>query len=118
MVNDDKLSEVLSEFAHTMITDFPIQGILDHLIRRIVEVLPVSSAGVTLISSELSPRYVAASNDSALDFERLQTEIREGPCLLAYASGEAVIVPDLGADERFPEFGPAALAAGLAAACT
>ncbi|MEY2445753.1 MAG: hypothetical protein QOE00_2333 [Ilumatobacteraceae bacterium] len=118
MVNDDKLSEVLSEFAHTMITDFPIQGILDHLIRRIVEVLPVSSAGVTLISSELSPRYVAASNDSALDFERLQTEIRQGPCLLAYASGEAVIVPDLGTDKRFPEFGPAALAAGLAAAFT
>ncbi len=116
MVNDDKLSAVLSEFARTMITDFPIQGILDHLITRIVEVLPVSSAGVTLISSELSPRYVAASDDSALRFERLQTEMRQGPCITAYVSGESVSVADLRfEDDRFPEFAPAALASGLAA---
>src|SRR5258706_4903411 len=101
-----------------MITDYPIQSILDHLIHRIVEVLPVSSAGVTLISSELSPRYVAASNDAALRFERLQTEIRQGPCLVAYVSGEAVMVPDLRAEDRFPDFGPAAVAAGLAAVFT
>lgn len=29
-----QLSEVLSEFARTMLTDFPIQGILDQLVRR------------------------------------------------------------------------------------
>ena len=118
VVNDDKLSAVLSEFARTMIPDFPIQGILDHLITRIVEVLPVSSAGVTLISSELTPRYVAASDESALRFERLQTEMRQGPCLSAYVSGEAVSVSDLRGDDRFPEFGSAAVAAGLAAVFT
>ena len=118
VVNDDKLSAVLSEFARTMITDFPIQGILDHLITRIVEVLPVSSAGVTLISSELTPRYVAASDESALRFERLQTELRQGPCLTAYVSGEAVSVSDLRGDDRFPEFAPAAVAAGLASVFT
>lgn len=118
VVNDDKLSAVLSEFARTMVTDFPIQGILDHLITRIVEVLPVSSAGVTLISSELTPRYVAASDESALRFERLQTEMRQGPCLSAYVSGEAVSVSDLCRDERFPEFAPAAVASGLAAVFT
>jgi hypothetical protein len=36
---------VLSEFARTMLKDFPIQGILDHLVRRIVEIMPVSAAG-------------------------------------------------------------------------
>lgn len=115
MVKDDKLSAVLSEFARTMITDFPIQGILDHLITRIVEILPVSAAGVTLISSDLRPRYIAASDDSALRFERLQTEIRQGPCVTAYTSGSAVAVADLRCDDRFPEFAPAALDSGLAA---
>ena len=45
------------------VTDFPIQAILDQLVRRIVQVLPVSSAGVTLISPGPDPRYIAASDD-------------------------------------------------------
>ena len=40
VVHEDKLSAVLSEFARTLATDFPIQRILDHLVERIVEVLP------------------------------------------------------------------------------
>jgi diguanylate cyclase (GGDEF)-like protein len=118
MVHEDRLSAVLSEFARTLITDFPIQGILDHLVERIVEVLPVTAAGVTLISAGVAPRYVAASDAAALRFEQLQTEIGEGPCVSAYESGEAVTVPDLAADDRFPRFSRAAVSAGLAAVFT
>src|SRR5665213_3479289 len=117
-MDDDKLSAVLSEFARTLATDFPIQGILDHLVKRIVDVLPISAAGVTLISAGSAPHYIAASDESALRFERLQTDVGQGPCLLAYASGEAVSVPDLAKDARFPIFGPAALKAGLVAVFT
>ena len=109
---------MLSEFARTLITDFPIQGILDHLVDRIVDILPITSAGVTLISDDLSPRYIAASSGDARRFERLQTEMGEGPCLTAYATGKAVSVPDLSVDQRFPRFAPAALAAGLNAVFT
>ncbi|HEX4983752.1 MAG TPA: GAF domain-containing protein, partial [Ilumatobacteraceae bacterium] len=118
MVNEDRLSAVLSEFARTVITDFPIQSILDHLVARIVEVLPVTSAGVTLITPGRAPHYIAASDDNALRFERLQSEIGQGPCLAAYESGAAVAIPDLRNDERFPQFGPAAVAVGLAAVFT
>jgi diguanylate cyclase (GGDEF)-like protein len=115
---EDTLAAVLSEFARTLITDFPIQRILDHLVDRIVDILPISSAGVTLISEGSSPRYIAASDDDARRFERLQTELEEGPCLLAYHSGEAVAVPDLTVDRRFRRFAPAASAAGLGAVFT
>ncbi len=118
MVDEVKLSAVLSEFARTLVTDFPIQGILDRLVARIVEIMPITGAGVTLITDHTTPRFVAASDPHALRFERLQGELGEGPCLLAYESGEAVAVPDLGADARFPVFGPAAVAAGLAAVFT
>ena len=118
MATDQQLSDVLSEFARTMLTDFPIQGILDHLVARIVEVLPISSAGVTLISPNSSPRYVAASDSSALRYEELQTELDEGPCLAAYRSGNAVAVPDLRGEHDFEAFGPRALKAGLAAVFT
>jgi diguanylate cyclase (GGDEF)-like protein len=118
VVQGDKLAAVLSEFARTMITDFPIQRILDHLVERIVEVLPVTAAGVTLIDEDLAPRYIAASDQNALRFERLQSTIGQGPCLAAYESGEAVSVPDLANDSRFPQFAPAAVDAGLAAVFT
>ena len=118
MVHDDKLSVVLSEFARTLATDFPIQGILDHLVERIVDVLPITGAGVTLISAGEAPHYIAASDEFALRFEQLQCEVGQGPCLLAFESGKAVTVPDLGVEDRFPLFTPAAFDAGLAAVFT
>ena len=93
IVLKEELSDVLSEFARTMVTNFPIQGILDHLVKRIVDILPITAAGVTLIAPGLEPRYIAASDPSALRWEQLQTELGEGPCLAAYNTGEA----DLGA---------------------
>ncbi len=118
MQNEQQLSEVLSEFARTMVTDFPIQAILDHLVGRIVDVLPVTSAGVTLISPGSHPQYVAASDEAALRYEALQTELGEGPCLEAYRSGEAVSVPDLREEHRFPAFVQRAIDEGLVAAFT
>ena len=115
---DRRLAEVLVEFARTMITDFDIQGILDRLVERIVDVMPVTSAGVTIINPDEAPRYVAASDDDALRFEKLQTRLGEGPCLAAYESGESVAVSNLGADVRFPRFARAAVAAGLVAVFT
>lgn len=115
---ESRLSDVLSEFARTLVTDFPIQGILDHLVKRIVDVLPIGAAGVTLISPTTEPRFIAASDESAMRFERLQTELGEGPCLAAYWTGTAIAVPDLGQDSRFPRFAERALAQGLVAVFT
>jgi diguanylate cyclase (GGDEF)-like protein len=118
VASEHQLSSVLSEFARTMVTDFPIQAILDHLVVRIVDVLPITAAGVTLISPDLDPRYVAASDASALRFEKLQTKLGEGPCIAAYRTGEAVAVADLRDEVRFPAFTPLALDAGLGAVFT
>ena len=118
MVHEEKLSSVLSEFARTLATDFPIQGILDHLVERIVGVLPITSAGVTLITAGRAPRYISASDDDALRFERLQTPDRPRPLSGAFETGEAVAVPDLRTDNRFPDFAPKAVASGMAAVFT
>lgn len=115
VLTDRQLSDVLSEFARTLVTDFPIQSILDHLVVRIAELLPISSVGVTLISEEGESRHIAASDESALRFVKLQAEMGEGPCLTAHKTGELVVVPDLRDDERFPKFSRRGLEEGLRA---
>jgi diguanylate cyclase (GGDEF)-like protein len=115
VVKSEELAGVLTEFAQTMVTDAPIQRILERLVGRIVEVTRVTAAGVTLIASDRQPRYIAASDRSALRYEKLQTQVSEAPYLAAFETGEAISVPDLRADHRFPEFAPRALTVGLAA---
>ncbi|MGI8590767.1 MAG: putative bifunctional diguanylate cyclase/phosphodiesterase [Nakamurella sp.] len=112
---DQPLTKVLIEFAHTLGTDFPIQTILDHLVTRIVELLPVTGAGVMLMGADQGLHFVAASDEMVLAIESLQNELIEGPCLDAYHSGQPVAAVDLDADARFPQFSPRASAAGVAA---
>lgn len=118
MASENTLSTVLSEFARTLVTDFPIQGILDHLVTRIVDILPIDAAGVSLISPTTDPRIIAGSDESAVRYEHLQTELGEGPCLAAYHTDTAISVPDLLLDDRFPRFAKGAHREGLAAVFT
>ncbi len=118
MDKQDNLAVVLSEFARTLVTDFPIQGILDHLVRRIVDILPISAAGVTLISPTTHPHVIAGSDESAVRYEHLQTMLGEGPCLAAYETDRPILIPELGQDDRFPRFAESAHAEGLVAVFT
>ena len=115
MVDEQRLTTVLVEFARTLTADFSIQKILDHLVDRVVEVIPVDGAGVLLMDSDVEHHFVAASDDMILGVETLQMELQEGPCLQAYRTGKHVAVRDLGHDTTFARFSPAAARAGLGA---
>ncbi len=116
--SDPRLAPVLVEFAQTLGTDFSVQRILDHLVRRIVDILPVTGAGVMLMGGQQELHFLAASNEAVLVIEGLQNELGEGPCLEAYRTGEAVAVIDLRSNTRFPRFSSRAWADGLAAVFT
>ena len=118
MAADDTLSAVLSEFARTLVTDFSIEGILDHLVRRIVDILEIDAAGVSLITPATHPLLIAGSDESAIRYENLQTALGEGPCVAAYETGGAISIPDLSLDQRFPNFAKAAMKEGLVAVFT
>jgi diguanylate cyclase (GGDEF)-like protein len=118
MVNEHRMTELLSDFARTLATDFPIQAIVDRLVEHVVDILPVDAAGVTLIAEGEAPRYIAASDDDAMRYETLQQELDEGPCALACSTGTAVSIADLRLETRFDGFTQAALDAGLRAVFT
>ncbi len=118
MATEDGLAVVLSEFARTLVTDFPLQGILDHLVLRIVDILPIDAAGVSLITPTTHPHLIAGSDESAIRYEHLQTTLGEGPCLAAYETDDAISIPNLAEDDRFPRFVKFARVEGLAAVFT
>jgi diguanylate cyclase (GGDEF)-like protein len=115
VVDQAKLSEILSEFARGITTEFAIGAIFDRLTASVVDILPVTGATLTLTSGDTAARVIAASDDLALRFGWLQGEIGIGPASVACALDRAVAIPDLTADDRFRAYAHVARPLGVAA---
>lgn len=83
--------------------------------------LSVSGVGVALMTADGPSGVVLAATDRrARQLEELQFALGEGPCVEASSSGRPVLRPDLAAtgsagSARWPQFGAAALEAGVQA---
>lgn len=73
----------------------------------------VAGVAVTL-SVDGSPFTIGASSSLARDVDLIQYRIGKGPCLHALHHGVGLYVPDLGADDRWGEYGPQAARRGAA----
>lgn len=114
-MNERQLLDILVGFATTLTAEFSIQDVLDHLVDQVVDLLPVTGAGVLLMDGAVDHHVISATDEKLQRIEGLQVELDEGPCLVAYDTGRYVAVPDLAADTTMPRFSAAASAAGLGA---
>lgn len=88
----------------------------DNLVRLCARTLPVSGAGLALMTDDGPAGTVAASDGGALQLEELQFTLGQGPCVDASRTGRPVLTPELaGAYRRWPQFAAGADAAGLRA---
>ncbi|RSN65236.1 hypothetical protein DMH01_02235 [Amycolatopsis sp. WAC 04182] len=93
------------------------------LVRRICELcvteLAVSGAGLSVMtgaSADGTQILVHSTGEAGKHLEDLQLTVGEGPSVDAYVSGEAVLVPDLDAEQdRWPAYAPGATGLGVAA---
>jgi ANTAR domain-containing protein/GAF domain-containing protein len=109
-----KLSRTFVELADTLVTGFDVVDFLHLLTERCVDLLDVSAAGLMLADQRGGLRIVAASEERAHLLELFEFQNHEGPCLDCYRSGLPVVGAELdGLAERWPMFGPEALAAGF-----
>jgi ANTAR domain/GAF domain len=95
-------------------------GDLDHTLSQItaaaVEVLPeVEYASITVVHADGRIETVAPTDELVLGVDEAQYELREGPCYEAAVDTVHVTAPNLAADERFPRYAAAAVAAGIRA---
>jgi GAF domain-containing protein len=108
------LPAVLADFTAVLADDPSADAVLRRLGDQCTELLPVHGVGVLLRTEVGGLEAATASSEAGMAAERLEADLGEGPCSLAVASGEQVLVPDLEAEvERFPRFAPAALEVGI-----
>lgn len=76
--------------------------------------LDVASAGLLLADGHGKLHLAAASSERTEDVEHFQLQREQGPCVDCFHRGEPVLVADLRQErERWPQFVPAAEAAGF-----
>ena len=114
--SDRRAWQAFVELADTLIADFDVIDFLHTLAQYGVDLLGVNASGILLADHTGRLNLVAASTEQARLLELSQVQMAEGPCVDAYRAGAAVTCPDLpSAQERWPAFTAAALAAGFAA---
>lgn len=111
---DAQLAQRFVGLADTLVDDFDLAELLDHLVQTCVELLDVATAGLLLVGGNGRLHPVAASTEATRVLELFQLQNDEGPCLACVRTGSVVAVPDITATtERWPRFSRAAIANGF-----
>src|SRR5581483_1423416 len=107
--DEELLTSVLSEFAHTLAGRFDVSEVLYRLAEHVIEILGVAGAGVSVVDDGGRLRPVTAPNELTRTLESVEEEHQQGPCVDAFHSGEVVVVSRLAEDaHRWPEWSAAA----------
>jgi GAF domain-containing protein len=91
-----------------------LDSTLRQITRAAVEVLPnVQYSSITVRHADGRLVTSAPTDDLLLRIDAVQYELQEGPCFQAAVDHAYVISSNLGADERFPQYGPKAVEEGV-----
>ncbi len=113
---DRRVRQTFVEVADTLVAEYDVIDFLDSLARRTVDLLGVTACGLLLVDNRGALNLMAASTEQTRMLELFQLQNAEGPCLDCYHAGQPVQCPDLAeADNRWPNFSPAARRTGFAA---
>jgi transcriptional regulator with GAF, ATPase, and Fis domain len=83
-----------------------LESTLGRAVEMCIEVLPsCDMAGISVVDSR-EIRTLAATTEVLRRIDELQFVMAEGPCLDALREHQMVAAHDLGADERWPHWGP------------
>jgi hypothetical protein len=96
------------------LTPGDLDATLGSITRAAVEVLPqVHYASMTMRHRDGTLDSYALTDDLLGDLDERQHQLQEGPCYDATTDAAYIFSGDLRADERYPRYGPAAVAAGI-----
>ncbi|ALG06976.1 GAF and ANTAR domain-containing protein [Kibdelosporangium phytohabitans] len=110
-----RLLRAFVEMADTLVDDYDVIDLMHQLVDHCVDLLDADAAGLMLVNQRGGLRLLAWSNERTRQLELIQIQQGEGPCLDCVNSGEPVLIADLRTTgDRWPQFTPEALRAGIA----
>src|SRR3954465_7959681 len=110
----DALARRLAEAARSLQRQTSPQQVLDGVVNLASAMVPgADEATITMVRKDRHCYSAAATSAWASDFDVLQNETGEGPCLDAIWQQQTVRVDDLGTDPRWPVLGPRAAERGV-----
>ncbi len=99
-----ELLEALQKLSSLLESDDSLNSTLNTIVELAVGTLPgCDSAAVTLIMNG-GPGTAAASDEHALEIDKIQYETGEGPCVQATRTGEFLQIKAVSEETRWPEF--------------
>lgn len=111
---ESDVNAVFVSIAGSLATGRDVVELVVELTTECARLLDIASAGLVLADGLGELHVLAASSERTRELELFQLQRAEGPCLDTYRSGEPISVEDLAAaEQRWPQFVPAALAAGF-----
>lgn len=115
MERERSVTQAFVSLSNSLVDGFDVVELLSGLTADCAELLDVASAGLLLADQRGVLHVMAASSERTRDLELFQVQRDDGPCLDCYRSGTPLSAPDLSTeDARWPQFVPAAEAAGVA----
>ena len=111
---EQALAEIFVSLADTLVDDYDVVELLDRLVTASVELLGATAAGLLLDDQKGNLAVVASSSEETRLLEVYQLQSNEGPCLDSVRQQSPIASDRLADDrDRWPQFVPAALAAGI-----
>ncbi|TFD34129.1 GAF and ANTAR domain-containing protein [Cryobacterium cryoconiti] len=118
MYNDGKVVvEVMRALAEASESGYEASDTLDLLVQAATSFTRVVEAGILIADCDQHLHVVASSKERSADVEEAQLGFEQGPCLVAFRTGETLDVPNIAASWRaWPTFAAIAEARGFQAA--
>jgi hypothetical protein len=112
-MTDESLFESIRRLAEALKPgDF--DATLSSITSAAIDVLPdVDYASITVRHSDDNIDTVAPTDPLVIELDAAQYQLREGPCYDAAVDTAHVISPNIGADPRFPRYGPYVVTKGI-----
>jgi GAF domain-containing protein len=110
----DALARRLAEAARSLQRQTSPQQVMDSIVNLARDMVPgADEATITMVRKDRHCYSAAATSALASDFDVLQDETGQGPCLDVIWQQQTVRVDDLATDPRWPVLGPRASERGI-----
>jgi GAF domain-containing protein len=109
------VERALAQLADLRTSPVGLEAALQRIVETADALFQVDGTALMLVDRDQVLRNLAASHQRAALLEELQAEHGEGPCVDAYDDKQTVQADDLGREERWSAFSPAAARRGLVA---